>query len=79
MEITITIPDAKLNEFKTGFLAQLPIPQIPIEEGSEGMKDAYTELQWFKKHLIEYAILEYRRGKTKLAREAALIDTNILG
>ena len=78
MEITITIPNAKLNEFKTGFLAQLPIPQVPIEEDSEEMENAYTELQWFKKHLIEYAILEYRRGKTKLAREAAEIDTNIL-
>jgi len=78
MIFSITIPDEKLTEFKNGFLAQCPIPQVHTSEEDETLKDEYTPIQWFKKKLIEYAMLEYRRGKTKLARAAAQIDGNIL-
>ena len=70
--IEITIPNDKLAEFKVGFLKSKPIPldenQVPI----------YTESQWIERIIVNHLKAVYRNGKTKLAKEAAIIDDDVL-
>lgn len=64
-EITLTIPDELVSEFKIGFLKQNPIPTD--EDGAA----LYTDAQWFKESIRQWALSIYKQGKRKLAQEAA--------
>ena len=87
--ITLTIPAAKVADFRAGFLAEKPVPQIQQEvegvpqwddedETIPTMVNQYTEKQWFTLNLINYAKKIYRRGKNKLATQAAVIDNDVM-
>ncbi len=65
--ITFTIPASKLNDFRAGFLRARPI------------RGNYTEKQWIKKIIWDHVFGIYSRGKLDLAKEAAVIDPNIIG
>lgn len=57
VDITITIPDDKVDEFKEYFLYLNP---IPLDDEGE---PKYTLLNWFKQWLYEKIIEQYRQGK----------------
>lgn len=63
-QITFTIPDAKLSEFKTGFLKARPVPLNPSGEPT------MTENQWIKKCGKEFYYRSYYRGKRLLWAES---------
>ena len=71
-KIELTIPNEKITEFKSGFLAVHP---VPLDDGNNPL---YSELEWFKEFIIRYVIHEYKDGKKKLAREAAVIDNDVI-
>lgn len=50
--ITITIPDNKLNEFRTHFLLAAP-------KGDFGG----TDLEWFRDRIKDHCVSIYRKGK----------------
>ena len=60
MEITITIPDEKVDELQTYFLYNHPIP-VNEETG----EPEYTILQWFKKWLYRQVVNAYKSGKKR--------------
>jgi hypothetical protein len=68
MDVTITIPNAKLNEFKTGFLKENPVP-IDEETGLPAM----TEIQWLKAWIIGELKREYASGKRRIAIESSVV------
>ena len=78
MKITLTIPNEKLEEFRTGFLAMCPVPMIEDPENPGQQIPEFTELQWFKEWIIQDLKRAYRHGKKKLAKEAVQIDEDIL-
>jgi len=57
VEITITIPNSKINEFKAGFLKAYP--------NDEGL----TDLQHIKKFIREQLLNYYKTGKIMIAKE----------
>ena len=71
--ITITIPDAKLTEFKSGFLKRQPVP-VDNDTGEPEMSENAWIKEWVKQQLLHY----YKSGKKQLAQEAASIDQNIV-
>lgn len=76
MQITLTIPDDKLLEFKTGFLAMCPVPKEYDEEGN--LLPLMTELQWFKEWIKRDVLRAYKHGKLKLAQESVQFDEGIM-
>jgi hypothetical protein len=70
MDITITIPNAKVPDFKAGFLKRYPVPLN--EEGLPAM----TEAQWLKTWIIQRLRFEYVEGKKQLAADAAVLEEN---
>ena len=80
--IELIIPNAKVADFRLGFLKEHPVPFTFVLDG-EGNPTTeklytYTDLKWFKKVIAGYAIREYKQGKKKLAYEALAIDENII-
>jgi len=73
VNITLTIPTDKINEFKLGFLKHLP---IPIDEDTG--EPLFTELEWFTEALVRYAKQVYRRGKQKIAAEEYFVDDGVI-
>lgn len=71
--ITLTISDAKYNEFKEAFLKVSPIPTNPDTE-----LPLYTENQWVKEWIIRLIRKRYKQGREELARKTAVIDDNII-
>jgi len=69
MDIIIKIPDAKVNEFRNGFLKVCP------NESGE------TDLKWIKIYIKEQLINLYKTGKTLIAQESTPpeIDEEIIG
>lgn len=63
-QITITIPDNKINQYKTWFLAYNPVP-VPTD-GSPQMSD----MAWIKLCLKNYLLNQCKSGENKLATEA---------
>lgn len=61
MKISISIPDEKLEEFKTGFLKAVPKPEH---------YQHLTDLQFFKQWIYDNILAAYRTGKILIAREA---------
>lgn len=76
--ITITIPGAKVQEFRTGFLAMCPVPTIQDPNDPATIIPQFTEKQWIKEWIIRDLKRAYRHGKRKLAREAAQIDDEVI-
>ena len=70
VDITITVPQNKLNEFRTGFLRSNP---IPLDENEQ---PEFTELAWFKDVLMTFCREEYKRGKRSLAEDAGYTYDN---
>ena len=64
-QITYTIDDTKLAEFKLGFFRYNPIPKD--EEGNPAM----SENAWIKESGRQWFSRIYRQGKRKIAQEAA--------
>lgn len=60
VDITITIPDGKVEEFKMYFLYLYP---IPVDEQTG--EPLYTELVWFKMWLYDHIVNAYRSGKKR--------------
>jgi hypothetical protein len=63
VNVTLTIPDDKLVEFKTYFFKIYPV-QINPATGQP-----YTELQWFKIIMDRYLIDIWRQGKIQINTE----------
>ncbi len=72
MDIILTIPANKLNEFKTGFLKSKPVPLD--DDGNPTM----TEPKWFKFWIKERAMHQYREGKRQLAEENIVIVEDVI-
>ncbi len=74
--ITITIPAAKVADFQAGFLRVYPKP------ADVNGVSPYTDKQWLKKIVTNLLTETYKRGKKRLAIDAALeaqaIDPNII-
>ena len=70
--ITITIPDAKVSEFRTGFLARRP---VTLDENGDPVM---TDKDWFKFCIIEWAKEECNKGNLKLANENAVISNSLM-
>ncbi len=62
INLTITIPDGKVNEFRTGFLKADPLP------------DGITEKDWLLQCIERYLVQRYRKGKLLISQEAAQFD-----
>lgn len=86
--IIFTIPAAKVAEFRAGFLKEHPITIIgtvdpnglPVTDanGIQLTEPKYTEKEWFKKKMLEYANKEAAFGNDRLAKEAANNDRAIM-
>ena len=72
MQIILTIPDNKLAEFRTGFLRKSPVP-VDIDGNPE-----MTELVWLKRWIRYKLLMEYKRGKIKLAQDSIVLDDSII-
>lgn len=59
IQLTITIPDDKVAEFRLGFLKANPLP------------DGMTEKDWIIQCIRQYFIQRYRKGKLLLSQDAA--------
>lgn len=62
--ITYTIPDAKLAEFKSGFLR---IYRVPSDEYGD---PSMTESEWIKEWGKRQFINAYKEGKKQIAQQA---------
>lgn len=71
--ITLTIPDAKFDEFKEAFIKINPIPTDPDTE-----LPLYTENAWVKQWVLNTIKERYKQGGEELAREVAIIDNDIV-
>ena len=81
------IPSAKLADFREGFLAKIPVPQIQDPEwdftahpiGTEpDTVNAYSDLQHFANVLEDYYKQVHFTGKKWLAKQATVIDDDII-
>jgi len=71
--ITITIPDAKVETAKTGFLkiypnVEMTEDEIPVEK--------YTDVQWIREQIRRIIIRDVRRGLQMVANEAASVEND---
>jgi len=74
-ELTYQIDNAKLEEFKEGFLKEYP----NTETDSEG-DPLYTDNEWIKEWGKRKFLSAYRNGKRKILAEGdAGIDEDIIG
>ena len=73
--ITLTIPAAKVADFRVGFLAICPNNET-VEDSNDPniLVPKYTDKQWIKVQLLNYIKSIYRRGKYKLANEAMVVE-----
>ena len=77
--ITLTIPDAKVADFETGFLAKCPVPMIGNPANPTGPYiPEFTDKQWIKEWLKRQAVRAYKHGKQDLAEAAAIIDSDVI-
>ena len=73
--LTFTIPDAKLADFKAGFLRI-----FPNQEVDSGGVPSYTDNQWIREKIRRIAFSYYNDGKLILAQEATApaVDNDII-
>ena len=85
--ITITIPEAKVADFVSAMEAYMPIPLVPdptfIDDPNDPNDSAallpeYTQRNWLKLKLVGFIKEIYRKGKLKLAIQAAIVDPDIV-
>jgi len=85
--IEITIPGAKVQEFRIGFLAMCPVPMIEDPNWIDDPNDPndvpaiipqYTEKKWIKVWIIRDLKRAYNHGKDKLAKQTAIKDPNVI-
>lgn len=79
IEITFRLPNAKAQEFLSGFLEMQPIPTIHEPNGEPNTPEIpqYTAKQWIKMCGVRYYMRVYRNGKDRLAARTAIKDPNI--
>lgn len=72
--ITITIPDEKISEFKKGFLKVQP---VPLDESDNPIMG---ENAWIKKFIKDILVSQYKAGKEELAIEQSptVVDEDII-
>ena len=68
VDITITIPDDKVEELTTYFLYDHP---IPLDDEGEPL---YTLLNWFKMWLYKQIVNAYRSGKKRKMWDEFIIE-----
>jgi len=73
-QITLTIPDDRVNEVLTAIKGVHPIPQIVNPENENEIINEFTDVQWTKKLLIGYIKNTIYRYERKKARDAVVID-----
>lgn len=81
IKITLTIPENKIEDFRSGFLATCPIPMTIDPNNSEdpmSMIPEFTEKQWIKEWLKRKVIRAYKHGKKQLAEKTAIIDEDLI-
>ena len=78
MDLTITIPDEKVNDFKAGFLAKCPIPMIEDPDNEGETIPEFTPKQWIKEWIRRDVLRAYRFGRKMLAEADAVIDEEII-
>ena len=71
-DITFTIPDNKLADFKAGFLRAIPVP-VEIDGTPR-----YGENEWIKLCGKNRYVEAYRRGKKLIAEDSAQTDNEII-
>ena len=71
-QITYTISDSNLPEFKMGFLASKPVPTD--DEGNPIM----SENAWIKEYGKRQFIREYKNGKHILAMQQAQLEDDLV-
>jgi hypothetical protein len=83
INITIKIPDVKVQRVTDGVLAVYPIPQIPDPawidpgDGSEApLIDEYTSKQWIKKLIVRYITSLVLHHERSLAEQTARDNIN---
>lgn len=85
--ITIVIPEAKVADFRAGFLAKDPVPLIKDISYVLDPNDPndfvpfipqYTEKNWIKRWIISKLFRAYSYGKDKLAKQAATRDPDVV-
>ena len=83
VEITITIPAAKVPAFREAFLAYLPVPIEEIYDPNDpdvslGTQPKYTEKQWIRQSIIDWLFRYIRKGRIEIARLATVSDPNAI-
>ena len=71
--ITITIPDAKVETAKTGFLKIYPNVEMTEDEVPVSK---YTDVQWIREQIRRIIIRDIRRGLQMVANEAASVESD---
>jgi hypothetical protein len=72
VQITLTIPDDKVQTVKDGILALYPVPTELDEDGNP--TPVMSENAWLKEWLRRKVRDEVARGLQKLAKEAITFD-----
>ena len=71
--MTLTIPDAKFNEFKEAFLVMNPVPVNPDTE-----LPLFTDGEWIKEWIIRIVKKRYKQGREELARRKVVVDNGVI-
>ena len=71
-QITLTLEDAKIAEFKSAYLRQHPVP-LDVN-GQPKM----TELAWIKQCIMQSVIADYRIGKQLLAQDSIVLGADLI-
>ena len=85
--ITIVIPEAKVADFRAGFLAKDPVPLIKDISYVLDPNDPndfvpfipqYTEKKWITRWIRLKLLRAYYYGKDRLAKQAAIKDPDVI-
>ena len=85
--ITITIPSAKVADFSAAMEAYMPIPLVPdptfVDDPNDpsdtaALVPSMSQKNWLKVKLMGFIRAVYRKGKIRLAHQAAVVDPNIV-
>jgi len=83
IEITIVIPVAFIDDFRSWFLRDKPIPLMDNpayldDPNQPAMVDAFMEKVWFKKVIRKYVFKVLKKGKILLNKDAIVVDPNMI-
>ena len=71
-QITLTIHDSKLEEFKTAYFRRNRLPLDPDGQ------PIVAELAWIKKCVINSILAEYQSGKQLLAQDGVVMGADLI-